>query len=534
MVFRAGLRCVLLGALVVSIHARLPAQEPLGPAAPVPGIEAVRWQLSLTPYVRLAGPREGGGRAELSGLSGRAAVGLSLSPGLSAYGGGMRVLPTGLELRAGVAGARYMVGSGRARLGGFAEAGYGEVRAFRPAERLEYRDETGYQRVLELPTYRSAILPGGGAGLEAECALGRQFLIRASVGYWRFEQDGFGIGHVFGGVGLSVVSRDEAWFWTKTEHEQRPPLLTVLSPRDDGTQAYEPGLEPLVVLASALSGIDAIEVDGRRAVFRNVPVDSVGLPVHGSPALAHVPLEIEPGGSERVRLMALDRMGNRAEIEIEVLGPALDREPPVVVLPANALVVRESPARVEGYILDHSPMRSVLVDGVRASWRPLDRKEVPHLEVDRGMRVVRFSAEVEVTTAEQPVRVLAIDSLGYESEAELTLVVPLTDEPHIAVFYPDSGAQVATESITVMGGVAHWAPLWYVMVGSEMVEVREVDVASAFPDLATPGMRAYLFEVSVPLTAGQNEIRIVVRDVDGAWHEMKLPVTRIMKPELEP
>ncbi|HSJ23861.1 MAG TPA: hypothetical protein VK929_04190 [Longimicrobiales bacterium] len=520
------------GAVLLLSTGPLHARQPVVPEAPRPGIEATRVHLGVLPLFGIAGPQDAVDTA-LS-FSGRAVLGVHLTPRFTAYAGGLRVAPMGLELTGGVAGARYTVGSGSMRMGGFAEAGYGELRAARGTQALEYLDDAGSMRRVPLPAYRSARVPGAGAGLEAEYALPGGFLLRGTAGFWRFTENGFGVRHLFGGVGLAWALRDEPWYWWRSGRDRSPPVLAVLSPRADTLDAYDPDTEPLVVVASALSGIAALEVDGQSVVFRRVSDGEIAVPVHGAAVIASLPLNITPGGSERLRLTARDRSGNRVERDLLVLGPAPDLAPPVIVLP-DVLRIRERSGQVQGYVLDRSPVTSVVVGGVEAQITPVSRHEVPEeIELGRGVRAARFTVDVELNATEERVTVVAVDSLGHRAEAQVTVMLQEHLEPRLEVFHPDAVSEVTADQVSVMGSVVHSAPLRVVMVGSEPARLREVDVSDVAPERAAPGMRAWLFEATVDLVVGRNRISVLARDGEGFQVITVLEVVRILPPEPQP
>ncbi len=532
MIRRPGFRRALAAVWLLLPPGALQAQQTGIPqlTVPRPGIEAVRLHLGIMPLLPLVGPQEGPDTA-LS-LNGRAVLGMHINPQLSAYVAAMRVAPTGLELWGGMAGGRYTMGTGRLRVGGFLEAGYGELKGFRSAGLVEFLDSTGaWHREPRVP-YRSARLPGGGAGVEAEYALGNSVLLKASAGYWRFTQDGFGIRHILGGLGITFAHRDEPWYWLK-KGDPRPPTLAVLNPRADTIDAYDPHRDPLTIVASALSGIATIEVDGAPVEFLKVVPEGMETRTRGEAVVASIPLGIAAGSSQTVHLATEDRLGNRSEQTVLVLGPVVDREPPILASPNGVANVLESPALLVGYIMDRSPLTRVLVGGMPTKVDPIHPQSVAEqFDVPRGMRVFRFTAAVDLKDArEADVLVVATDSLGHRSETGITVIRREAVGPYVKVFHPDT-ASLTSEEISVMGGVAHWSPLRVVMVGAEPAELREVDVTEVFPEHAGPGMRAYLFEARVPLDIRSNQITILARDAEGFQTVLTLRVTRV--PERRP
>lgn len=520
------------GVALLLFHGLVHARQAVTPETPRPGIDAVRLHVGVVPLFGFAGPQ--GAMDTTVSASGRAVIGLQLNQRLNVYAGGLRASPPGLAMTAGLAGARYTTGRGNLRMGGFVEAGFGELRAYRPTTSMAYVDAGGVTRDIQLPAYRSANVPGGGAGIEADYEVARGILLRATAGYWRFTEGGFGVRHSFGGLGLAWAHRDEAWYWWRSGRDRTPPVLAVMNPSSDTLNAYDPDTEPLVVVASALSGIATLEVNGRPVAFRRISARETEAPVRGAAVIVSIPLGIEPGGSDRIRITAADRSGNRVERDILVLGPAPDREPPVIALP-SVISVPTHKASIQGYVLDRSPVARITVGGVDAVATPVGRNQVPdEIDVGRGFRVVRFTAHLELETPVHRVIVVAVDSLGHRAEMQVEVVLQSIAEPHVEVFHPDSASEVTSDQVTVMGAVMHWAPLRMIIIGAEEVRTREVDATDVIPGRATAGMRAWLFEATVSLNFGRNRITVLARDMEGRQGVTAIEVTRSLPPDIQP
>lgn len=95
----------LLG-LVLAL-APFPARGQVAPSdlpAP-PGVGADRFHLAVTPLFTVTSPKGTGG--PLLSLSGRATVGLQVTPGWSAHISGLALSPGGLRFLGGALGTRY-------------------------------------------------------------------------------------------------------------------------------------------------------------------------------------------------------------------------------------------------------------------------------------------------------------------------------------------------------------------------------------------------------------------------------------------
>ena len=466
---------------------------------------------------------------------GRGTLSFQLTPRLGWHIGGVRLAPTDAALWAGVMGFRLNLFTGRIRIAPFVEGGYGFYDAVVDSGGIDFTlpDGTNGYRPFRRPIQGTTWVAGGGGKLEL--ILGPGITFEFTGGYWHAPYGTTTISQPFVGGGLRLAFRDEVWYWRRSGRDRIAPTLRTLAPVVDSDGRVPVGRGPLRLLASDLSGIRSIEVNGRELTLVRPPAEE--RPERGEAWVAMVTgaeLGLRPGENV-VQVVTRDGAGNESSEQLTLLGPPPDRTAPVVVItePDPAAQLDQPLVRVVGVAADESDLAWITINGVLASVGPADASALAALGTEPPGPGIVFEAEIEVAAGLNLVEILATDSEGNVAQATHEILRPDRTAPRIAIASPVEGAEVGASRVPVSGWVIDDGQVFAVtvngiparIVASEDSVALEAGIATAVPT-TQPGERAVWFSADVRLSPGSNVLRVAARDASGNESESERFVER--------
>jgi uncharacterized caspase-like protein len=343
-----------------------------------------------------------------SGLpSGRLTFARQVSPLVGFHAGALHLAPGDSVVGGGIVGLRFNVMREQLRVAPFLDIGAGRMQAVVDSGGYHFRNPDGSEGYRAFRQKVEGMAVGGGAGVLLEYIFGAGMTLEATAGYWRFNGP-IGFGGPQLGVGVRFARRDMPWYWAKSGKDRDAPVFAVVT-ETDSAGVVQVGRDPLRLLASDMSGVAAIEVNGTSLRLRQESAQPGAEVV----VAGEIDLKLEPG-QHTVELRARDAAGNERVQQLLVMGPPADRIPPriMVLSPQAESTTRGERVRVTVAVADESPVGEVTINGVAARAASLSPVERAAIAPGRYEQAWRYEAEVPIEFGRNMLAVAAVDSAG--------------------------------------------------------------------------------------------------------------------------